>query len=96
MMSFTDQQRWTATKKDVASKWGLDGNSFRCGLCGHRFRDGDGVRWQYGSGRTFVYEGRTLGVRNFFVCDVCDGPDVLDRWVERHRDFYQPKFWAFR
>ena len=95
-MSFTDQKRWIATEKVVAAKWGLDGSGFRCGLCGHRFMVGDGVRWQYGSGRTFEHEGRTLGVCNFKVCDTCDGPDVLDQWVALHREFYQPKFWALR
>jgi hypothetical protein len=95
-MSFTDQKRWIATEKDVAGKWGLDGNGFRCGLCGHHFKAGDGVRWQYGSGVTFEINGKTYGVCNFKVCDACDGPDVLDKWVALHKEFYAPRFWALR
>lgn len=95
-MSFTNGLRWTATASDVVRKWGLDGNGFRCGLCGHRFQVGDGVRWQYGAGRSFKVDGKTYGVCNFKVCDDCDGPDVLDRWVALHIDFYSDKFWALR
>ena len=95
-MSFTDQKRWIATEKDVAGKWGLDGKGFRCGLCGHSFNVGDGVRWQYGAGVTVEIEGKTHGVCNFKVCDACDGPDVLDKWVALHKEFYAPRFWALR
>ena len=95
-MSFTDQKRRVATAKDVATKWGLDGKGFRCGLCGCHFKEGDGFRWQYAMGRHFEHEGHTLGVCNFKVCDGCDGPDVLDRWVALHREFYAPRFWALR
>jgi hypothetical protein len=95
-MSFTDQKRWTATEKDVQTEWGLNGKGFRCGLCGHRFKVGDGVRWQYGSGRTFERDGKTFGVQNFKVCDGCDGPNVLDRWVRLNEEFYSPRFWQLR
>lgn len=96
-MSFTNGKRWVASEKDCRTKWGLEGDGFRCGLCGHRFAPGDGVRWQYGAGRTFKAEdGKTYGVCNFKVCDQCDGPDVLDRWVALHEEISQPKFWAVR
>lgn len=95
-MSFTDGKRWIATERDVAMKWGVDGKGFRCGLCGHHFKVGDGVRWQYAGGVKFEIDGKRHGVCNFKVCDACDGTDVIDRWIELHREFYQPKFWALR
>jgi len=98
-MSFTDQKRRIATEKDCSARWSgaKDGKNFRCAMCGHRFQVGDGWRWQYGQGRSFESDtGATLGVRNFLVCDECDGPDVLDRWVARNEDFYGPRLWALR
>jgi len=96
-MSFTDQKRRAATAHDCHTKWGLEGDGFRCALCGHRFKEGDGYRWIYGDARVFMSsDGRTLGVRNFLTCDECDGADVLDRWVERNREFYSSRFWALR
>ena len=95
-MSFTDQKRRVATTQDCRARWGLDGKGFRCSLCGHHFREGDGFRWVYSAGSTFERDGKTFGVRNLKTCDSCDGPDVLDRWVERNAEFYSDKFWALR
>lgn len=96
-MSFTDGKRWIASEKDCRTSWGLNGDGFRCGLCGHRFKPGDGVRWQHGAGRQVVDEnGKSWGVCNFKVCDACDCPDVLDKWVALHEEYLQPKFWTFR
>lgn len=95
-MSFTDQKRWVATSDDCKRSWGLDGKGFRCGLCGHRFTVGDGVRWVYGGGAGFEIKGKKHGVCNFKTCDACDGPDVLDRWVARNVEFYSDRFWALR
>ena len=69
---FTDGERWIATADNVATKWGGDGKGFKCGLCGHRFVEGEGVRWVYANGTTPSY-------CNFFTCDSCDGSDVLER-----------------
>ena len=69
---FTNQKRFVATKKDCAAKWPMEGEGFKCGLCGHRFTVGEGVRWVYANGNTPSY-------RNFFTCDSCDGEDVLER-----------------
>jgi hypothetical protein len=91
-----DGKRWIATAKDVAAKWGLDGKGFRCGLCGHHFKEGDGVRFQYAAGESVEIEGRRSGLSNFKVCDACDGPDVIEKWKEHHREFYAPRFWALR
>jgi hypothetical protein len=70
--SFQHQKRFVATEKDCSTKWGLDGKGFKCGMCGHRFVVGDGVRWVYANGNTPSF-------CNFFTCDDCDGPDVLER-----------------
>lgn len=94
---FTNQKRWVVTEHDCEMKWGLDGDGFRCALCGHRFKPGDGARWIYAAGRTFKSaEGKTFGVCNFKTCDACDGPDVLDRWVARNVEFFSDRFWALR
>lgn len=99
-MSFTDGKRRVATEADLAMSWcgEKNGKRFRCYLCGHRFRAGDGWRWQYAGCRNFVNPetGKTFGVSNFFVCDGCDGDDVLDRWVQRNIEFCSPRFWALR
>lgn len=96
---FTDGKPRIATEADCKTAWGghPNGARFRCYLCGHKFRPGDQWRWQYGSGRSVLApDGRTLGVMNFLVCKDCDGPDVLDRWVERNVEFMSGKFWALR
>ena len=74
---FTNGKRFVATEKNVTTKWGIteDGKGFYCGLCGHPFGVGDGVRWVYANGNTPTY-------CNFFTCDSCDGPDVLQRRTE--------------
>jgi hypothetical protein len=69
---FTNQKRFVATAEHMKQKFGLDGKGFFCGLCGHRFVEGDGVRWVYANGNSPSY-------CNFFTCDSCDGPDVLER-----------------
>ena len=73
-MSWTDQKRRIATEKDCQTRWGAGkpGEQFLCSLCGHKFKVGDGWRWVYTGGK---------GIVNFFVCDNCDGPDVVDRAI---------------
>lgn len=73
-MSFTDQKQRIATEKEC-NNWGGNTESakrFRCYLCGHKFIVGDKWRWIYSASK---------GLYNFIVCEKCDGPDVLDRWV---------------
>lgn len=97
-MSFTDQRRRVATEEECRRSWAgeKDGKRFRCGLCAHRFKAGDGWRWVYTAGASFEIDGKKSGVCNFLTCDSCDGPDVIDRWLERHREFYSDRFWAIR
>lgn len=95
---FTNGLRRVATEQECITKWSGDrpGVRFRCALCAHRFKVGDGWRWQYSGGSHFDVDGKRWGVCNFMVCDACDGPDVIDRWVDRHREYYSDKFWALR
>lgn len=69
---FTNQKRFVVTEEQVKQKWGDDGKGLKCGICGHRFVANDGARWVYANGNTPSY-------CNFFTCDSCDGPDVLER-----------------
>lgn len=96
--SFTDGQRRVADEAACKAMWGgaPNGERFRCYLCGHRFVPGDGWRWQNAVGTTFEIDGETFGLRNFMVCDPCDGPDVLVRWKAMHVEFYADRFWALR
>jgi hypothetical protein len=87
---FTDQKPQTATENDLKLRWscGKPGERFRCYLCGHKFQVGD--TWR------FVYSNSTPGATgNFLVCDKCDGPDVLDRWV-KHCEAARTQFWWMR
>lgn len=93
---FTNQQRQVATEDDLHRPWGgfRDGSRFRCHLCGHRFKPGDGWRWIYSGGVSIEYEGKSRGVHNPMVCDDCDGPDVVERWKAHVMD-YLTRFWSF-
>ena len=90
-MSFTDGKPFVATTEDCQRAWsgGKHGIYFRCYLCGHKFKPGDIVRWQY-----------TNNIKgaggNPMVCRACDGQDVIRRWKELHDDWNSDKFWWFR
>lgn len=97
--TFTDQKRHIATEADCKASWGgeKNGGRFRCYLCGHRFKPGDGFRWIATGGKYYTTdEGRKFGTINFKTCDACDGPDVIERWLDRNREFSSAKFWALR
>lgn len=93
--SFTNQKRRTATGVDVKASWGgaRPGMRFRCCLCGHKFAVGDGWRWVY-CGESAEIDGKKRGFPNFLTCDACDGPDVIQRWIDRWREFFSDRFWA--
>jgi hypothetical protein len=84
-MSFTDQKRRVATEQETKARWSgaPPGENFRCYLCGHKFKVGDGWRFVFGQKSP-----------NFMVCDSCDGSDVLDRWKEMCR-VAKEKYWYF-
>lgn len=75
-MSFTDGLPFIATAGDVKKRWGLSGDGFRCGLCGHRFTVGDRVRWQYLNDVSGLFG-------NVKVCASCDG--TRDEIIEKAR-----------
>jgi len=92
-MSFTDQKRFVATAGQCKLNWsgGKNGKYFRCGLCDHKFKADDGVRFVFTNNIPDAPAG------NFFVCDGCDGAEVLDRWKAMGRRFKEIKqeFWSF-
>lgn len=88
---FTTGKPFVATAEDCNGNWACkpNGERFRCGLCGYRFKPGDVVRWQYtnnipGAGG------------NPLVCEKCDGPDVVKRWKALCDEWNSDKFWHFR
>lgn len=91
-MSFTDQKPFKATAEDVQKSWsgGRNGKYFRCYLCGHKFQEGDIVRWQFtndipGAGG------------NPLVCESCDGPKekVIEKWKAMHAEARSERMWWF-
>jgi hypothetical protein len=87
--------RSIADEKTCAASWGgrgkkaKDGAHFRCYLCGHRFKPGDGYRMVIVNGKK---SSEGLALRNFITCDTCDGPTVLDRWA-RAIEEARTRFW---
>ena len=98
MADWTDQKRRVATIEDCETRWGnhKPGERFRCYLCGHKFKPGDGWRWVYSGTGGHDTTGKRWAVTNLKTCDACDGPDVVDRWAQRHAEFYSDQFWAIR
>ena len=83
-MSFADQKPRIVTEKEVALPWNGNKRNFRCYLCGHRFQVGDTWRFVFGGGRT----------GNLLVCDTCDGPDVIERYLAMAKE-HKERFWHF-
>lgn len=91
MASFTDGKPRIATQEDLQANWGggRSGEYFRCCLCGYRFKEGDYWRWQYtndipGAGG------------NPLVCKKCDGPDVIEKWKQMHKEAKGRMWWFTR
>lgn len=86
--SFTNQKPRVATEKDLHLDWagGKKDKYFRCYLCGHKFEVGDVWRWVYSLNHNVI---------NFLVCEHCDGPDVMERWVEQNKEAAR-RFWWLR
>lgn len=85
--SFTDQKRRIATEEECKLNWNGDPNgaTFKCYMCGHKFKPGDGWRWIL-----------CPEVVNFMVCDSCDGDDVKTKFVAMKAEFNNERFWWFR
>jgi len=90
---FTNQKPFVVTKEDLKRPWGgyCDGRYFRCGLCGHFFREGDTARWIYLNGSSFKYGNR-------FVCELCDGKNVIRKFLRLQEEWERVKdgrYWMF-
>ena len=89
---FTDGRPRIATGAVCKARWGgvKDGELFRCGFCGHRFKPGDYYRWQY------TNDTRAWG--NPFICAKCDeGPEkAREQWARKWAEFRKDAWWWFR
>ena len=90
-MSFTDQKPHLVTEADLHAAWsgGKDGKYFRCYLCGHKFVLNDVYRW---------VQCTNLGYGNLMVCSSCDCPDVVQKWIDLHKEWEklrEGRFWHF-
>jgi len=91
-MTWTDGKPFTATAEHCALHWngGKRGQYFRCGLCGHRFVEGDTLRWQFTND--------TPGAGgNPFVCQDCDkGRDAnIAEILKRRAELKADRWWWF-
>jgi hypothetical protein len=90
-MSFTDQKPFRATREQLLTNWsgGARGKYFRCHLCGHKFKEGDYVRWQYLGDQGFT---------NLLVCEECDGSkeDIVAKWAAMHEEATGKMWWFCR
>lgn len=92
-MSFTDQNPHTVTQElvDQHKRLAYMLQELRCHLCGVCFDVGDTRRWVYANGTEGV---PARGEGNLFVCVVCDGEDVLDRWETACQELRQRFWWC--
>lgn len=88
-MSFTDGKPRAATAEEVAARWNgrQAGQGFRCRLCGYRFKVGDIWRFVLAN-----YGASPLRHGNFFTCEKCDGPDIIERAAAQEAEAAQ-RFW---
>ena len=93
---FTSQLPQVATERDLQTKWSGRSDNFRCYMCGYEFKVGDYWRWVYADRSNFVkpFSTKMFGVCNLMTCESCDGPDILERWVKKHEEFYSLINWA--
>lgn len=91
-MSFTDGKPRVATAEDLKAPWSgrRDGSRFRCRLCGHKFAVGDVWRFVFAN-----FSASPSHYGNFFVCEKCDGPDVLARAAAQEEEGRR-RFWWLR
>ena len=88
--SFVDGEPFVLTEADLRKPWSgfKDGRTLRCHLCGVFFRLGDTLRFVFVNGlKTGCHNG------NFFVCQPCDGPDVIERSAKHEADIEQRGWW---
>lgn len=88
-MSMTDQKPRQTTQEDLNARWdgAPPGVNHRCYLCGYKFKLGDTYRWVYAN---HIKDSRG----NFVTCELCDGPDVLERWLVACKELMTRFWWA--
>jgi hypothetical protein len=76
-----------ATAQDFLSRWSgfNDARMFRCHLCGKRFAEGDIF--------AIIFAPSPAG--NALICERCDGPDVVERWLQRVRHIQAEAWWLW-
>lgn len=76
------------TSEILKAPWGgsFDGSRFRCYMCGHKFVLKDLFRFLYAAEKNAM---------NCLICEACDGPDVLERWVKQYNEA-KTRFWWVR
>lgn len=87
-MSFTNsymtQELIVATDEHSGARWsgGKPGEFFRCGFCGHKFKDGDKFRWCY------TNDIKGAG-GNPLVCEACNdsNEELRARWAKKCHDW---------
>lgn len=91
-MSFTDGQPFIVTEEQSKLSWNgnKNGESFRCFLCGVKFKCGDLVRWVFTNHKDSGCPG------NPFVCSACDGSDVKERLKNHYKEGFKRFWWLFQ
>lgn len=92
-MTWTDGRPFVATHEHVnVMRWNCraPGEDFRCAFCGHKFKVGETVRWQ------FTNDVAGAG-GNPFVCVGCDlGRDeIIAAILHRRKELKEGRWWWF-
>jgi hypothetical protein len=91
-MSWTDGKSFLATAEHCKLSWGgvASGKNFRCALCGHKFVEGEIVRWQ------FTNDTPKAG-GNPFVCQACDTgrESIIAEIIKRREELRAERWWWF-
>lgn len=82
-MSFTDQKPWVVTARDLKLNWGGSPKNFRCGFCGHRFKEGDTARWLY----TNDLPGAGGNPLMCVACDTGSNTSTRERWKDKRAEW---------
>ena len=79
-----------ATKDDLNRPWSGHKSNFRCGICGYKFKIGDGFRMIY-TNNLPLYGGNPL------ACDECNNNDPISQWKKNWDEYREmkknSKFW---
>ena len=90
-MSFFDGNPRVATKEHCNAPWSGDKKNFRCGFCGHRFKEGD--TW-----RAIFTNHIPEATGNPLICADCytTAEEAQQKWAEKWKEYMNDKWWWFR